>query len=274
MSGHSKWSKIKRQKGAADVKKGKIFSQLSKMVTLAAKDGGGDASMNPALKLAIEKAKQANMPADNIDKAVKKGTGEIEGGAIEEVLYEAYGPGGIALIIEGATDNTNRTVAEIKHILSRNNSRLGGAGSVKWMFSRFGYLEINKKDLEISDDELEMAIIDSGAEDFNVLTPPSPPLSGGEKLDYPLSEEKGLPGEKGLLGEEEMVVVYTKPEDLYKVKKNLEKNNIKASDIGFEWKAKNKIKIDDEKVIKQIEKLFEALEEQEDVNEVYSNLLE
>ena len=252
MSGHSKWSKIKRQKGAADVRKGKIFSQLSKAVTLAAKSGGGDAGMNPALKLAVEKAKQANMPSDNIEKAIKKGTGEIEGGAIEEVLYEAYGPGGIALIIEAATDNTNRTVAEIKHILSRNNGRLGEAGSVKWMFERFGYLEIEKKDLEMSEDDLEMAIIDSGAEDFRTLTPSNSPLSGGE----------------------EMIVVYTKPEDLYKVKENLEKSKIRISDTGFEWKAKNKMKIEDEKINKQVEKLFEALDEQEDVGEVFSNLEE
>ena len=242
MSGHSKWSKIKRQKGVADVKKGKIFSQLSRVVTLTAKDGGGDASMNPALKLAIEKAKQANMPLDNIDKAIKKGTGELEGGAIEEVLYEVYGPSGIAMIIEGATDSTNRTVAEIKHILSRNNGRLGEAGSVKWMFERFGYLEIDKKDLKISEDDLEMLIIEAEAEDFNVL--------------------------------DDVVVAYTKPEDLYKVKENLEKNNIKINDTGFEWKAKDKIKVDDEKINKQIERLFEALDEQEDVGEVFSNLEE
>jgi len=242
MSGHSKWSKIKRQKGIADVKKGKIFSQLSKAVTLAVKDGGGDMSMNPALKLAVEKAKQANMPADNIDKAIKKGTGELEGGTIEKVLYEVYGPGGIAIIIEGTTDNTNRTVAEIKHILSRNNGRLGGAGSVKWMFERFGYLEIDKKDLEISEDDLEMFIIEAEAEDFNFI--------------------------------DDVAVVYTKSEDLYKVKENLEKNNIKINETGFEWKAKDKIKVDDEKVNKQIERLFEALDEQEDVEEVFSNLEE
>ncbi len=242
MSGHSKWSKIKRQKGVADVKKGKVFSQLSKAVTLTAKDGGGDSSMNPALKLAIEKAKQANMPLDNIEKAIKKGTGELEGGTIEKVLYEVYGPGGIAVIIEGTTDNTNRTVAEIKHILSRNNGRLGGAGSVKWMFNCFGYLEIDKNNLSIGEDDLEMAIIDAGAEDFNSL--------------------------------DDMVVIYTKPEDIYKVKENLEKNNIKISETGFEWKAKNKIKVDDEKVNKQIERLFEALDEQEDVEEVFSNLEE
>ena len=253
MSGHSKWSKIKRQKGVADVKKGKIFSQLSKAVTLTAKDGGGDSSMNPALKLAIEKAKQANMPLDNIEKAIKKGTGELAGGTIEEVLYEVYGPGGIAMIIEGTTDNTNRTVAEIKHILSRNNGRLGEAGSVKWMFERFGYLEIDKSDLKISEDDLEIIIIDSGAEDFNSLTP-QPPLLGGQV--------------------EEIVIVYTKPEDVYKVKESLEKNNIKIGDTGFEWKAKNKIKVDDERINKQIEKLFETLDEQEDVGEVFSNLEE
>ena len=240
MSGHSKWSKIKRQKGVADVKKGKIFSQLSKMVTLTAKSGGGDASMNPALKLAVEKAKQANMPLDNIEKAIKKGTGELEGGAIEEVLYEAYGPEGVALIIEGTTDNTNRTVAEIKHILSMGGGRLGEVGSVKWMFERFGYLEVDKKDLSISDDDLEMLIIDSGADDFKLI--------------------------------DDVAVVYTKPEDLYKAKENLEKNNIKISETGFEWKAKNTIKIDDEKINARIERLFEALNEQEDVSEVSSNL--
>jgi YebC/PmpR family DNA-binding regulatory protein len=242
MSGHSKWSKIKRQKGVADVKKGKVFSQLSKMVTLAAKSGGGDISMNPTLKLAVEKAKQSNMPLDNIDKAIKKGTGELEGGAIEEVLYEAYGPGGIAMIIEGATDNTNRTVAEIKHILSKSGGRLGEVGSVKWMFDKFGYLEIDKKDLEVNEDDLEMAIIESGADDFKLI--------------------------------DDIVVAYTKPEDLYKAKENLEKNNIKISDTGFEWKAKNTVKIDDEKINARIEKLFEALDEQEDVGEVSSNLEE
>ena len=242
MSGHSKWSKIKRQKGVADVKKGKIFSQLSKMVTLTAKSGGGDVSMNSALKLAVEKAKQANMPLDNIDKAIKKGTGELEGGAIEEVLYEAYCPEGIALIIEGTTDNTNRTVAEIKHILSKNNGRLGEVGSVKWMFDKFGYIEIDKKDLEMSEDNLEMMIIEAGAEDFNSI--------------------------------DDVMVVYAKSEDLYKVKENLEKNNFTIGDVGFEWKAKNTIKIDDEKIHNKIEKLFEALDEQEDVNEVFSNLEE
>ena len=244
MSGHNKWSKIKRQKGVADAKKGKIFSQLSKQITLEAKHGG-DSAMNPGLKLMVEKAKQINMPSDNVEKAIKKGTGELEGGTIEEVLYEAYGPEGIALIIEGTTDNTNRTVAEIKHALSKNGGRLGEAGSVKWMFDRFGYIEINMEDLQMSEEETEMMVIDSGAEDFSVA---------------PAEEDH------------QIIVVYTKPEDLYRVKERLEKNNLKNGDVGFEWKAKNTIKIEDEKIHERIEKLFEALDEQEDVNDVSSNL--
>ncbi len=223
------------------MKKGKVFSQISKMITIAAKSGG-DPDFNPTLSIAIEKAKQVNMPADNIEKAIKKGTGELEGGMVEEVLYEAYGPGGIALIIEATTDNTNRTVAEIKHLLTINNGRLGEAGSVKWMFDRFGYIEIKIGENKLSEDELEMAVIEAGAEDF-------------KSIDNDL-------------------VVYTKPENLYKVKENLEKSKIKISDTCFEWKAKNLIKAEDEKVNNKIEKLFEALNEQEDVNEVYSNLEE
>ncbi len=223
------------------MKKGKVFSQISKMITIAAKSGG-DPDFNPTLNIAIEKAKQINMPADNIEKAIKKGTGELEGGMVEEVLYEAYGPGGVALIIEATTDNTNRTVAEIKHLLAINSGRLGEAGSVKWMFDRFGYIEIKIGENKLSEDELEMAIIEAGAEDF-------------KSIDNDL-------------------VVYTKPENLYKVKENLEKSNIKISEIGFEWKAKNLIKAEDEKINSQIERLFEALNEQEDVSEVYSNLEE
>lgn len=241
MSGHSKWAQIKRQKGVADVKKGKVFSQLSKMITIAAKNGG-DPDFNPSLRIAIEKAKKENMPADNIERAIKKGTGELEGNAIEEVLYEAYGPGGIALIIEAATDNSNRTVSEIKHILSRNNGRMGETGSVKWMFNHLGYLEIDKRRLEIGESDLESAIIDSGAEDFNF--------------------------------QDSIIIVYVKPADLYKTKDNLERRGIKISEVGFEWKAKNKIKIEDEKINRQIEKLFGELEKQEDVSEAHSNLEE
>lgn len=237
MSGHNKWTQIKRQKGTNDAKRSKIFAKLSKVITLAAKTSG-DPDANPVLKLAIEKAKQVNMPSDNIQKALKKGTGELAGGNLEEVLYEAYGPEGVALIIEATTDNNNRTVSEVKHILSVHSGRLGESGSVKWMFDRYGYLEISFNE-KIKTEDVEIQAIEAGAEDVNVL--------------------------------DNMVVIYVKPEDLYRVKSELEKNGLEILETGFEWKAKNKVKVDNE-VSGKIEALFEALDEQEDVNEVYSNL--
>lgn len=239
MSGHNKWTQIKRQKGTNDAKRSKIFAKLSKAITLAAKNSG-DADANPVLKLAIDKAKAVNMPSDNIQKAIKKGTGELEGGNLEEVLYEAYGPEGVALIIEATTDNNNRTVSEVKHILSVHGGRLGESGSVKWMFDRFGFLEI-MRDEKINAEEAEMRAIEAGAEDVNVL--------------------------------DDMIVIYTKPEDLYRVKSELEKNGLVAAESGFEWKAKNKMRVGADTGAK-IEALFEALDEQDDVNDVYSNLEE
>jgi len=241
MSGHSKWKQIKRQKGVADVKRGKVFSQLSKMITIAARSGG-DPDFNPNLRIVIEKAKKSNMPADNIEKAIKKGTGELAGATIEEVTYEGYGPGGIALIIECTTDSNNRTVSEIKNILSKNGGRFGESGSVKWMFDRFGFVEIEMSASGMGKDELEMNIIDAGAQDFEEI---------GNSL-----------------------VVYTKPEDIYKVKENLEKRKLVIHDTGFEWRPKNKIKIEDKNVKKQIETLFDAIDAHDDVNEIYSNMEE
>jgi len=140
MSGHSKWSKVKHQKAITDVQKGKIFSKISKMITIAARDGGNP-EMNSKLRMAIEKAREVNMPRDNIERAIKKGTGEAKGVKIEEISYEAYGPGGIALIIEVATDNKNRTLSEIKHIFSKFGGRFADKRSVKWMFSQKGIIE-------------------------------------------------------------------------------------------------------------------------------------
>jgi len=237
MCGHNKWSQIKRQKGVNDAKRSKVFAKLGKMITLAAKHGG-EVEMNPTLKIAVDKARQVNMPADVIKKAIQKGTGELAGVTIEEILYEAYGPEGTPLIIEATTDNNNRTVSEVKHILSKNSGRLGESGSVKWMFDRFGYVEITrtpKMDVEA----MEMMAIEAGAEDVNVLEP--------------------------------VVVIYTKPEDLYLVKSEIEKRGLAVFESGFEWKAKEKVKASDE-LAGKIETLFEALDEQEDVNEVYSNL--
>lgn len=237
MCGHNKWSQIKRQKGLNDSKKAKAFSRISKMITIAAKNGG-DVETNPSLKIAVDKAKQVNMPADNIKRAIQKGTGELAGGVIEEVLFEAYGPEGVALMIEATTDNNNRTVSEVKHILSSNGGRLGESGSVQWMFDRFGYLEI-PKDEKTDIESVELAAIEAGAEDVSVL--------------------------------DLIVVVYVKPEDLFLVKENLEKNGVVVSETGFEWKAKNKVSVSDE-VSSRIEAIFDALDEQDDVNEVYSVL--
>lgn len=237
MCGHNKWSQIKRQKGVNDAKKSKAFAKLGKVITLAAKHGG-EVEMNPTLKLAVDKAKAVNMPAENIKKAIKKGTGELAGGAIEEILYEAYGPEGTPLIIEATTDNNNRTVSEVKHILSKNGGRLGESGSVKWMFDRFGYVEITRTP-EMDVEAVELSAIEAGAEDVVVL--------------------------------ESVVVVYMKPEDFYRVKSEIEKQDLAIFESGFEWKAKEKHQADAE-LAGKIEALFEALDEQEDVNEVYSNL--
>lgn len=239
MSGHNKWSQIKRQKGANDAKRSKVFTKLGKMISLLSR-GGGDPDANPALKIAVEKAKQVNMPADNIQKAIKKGMGELEGEKVEEILYEAYGPEGIPLIIEATTDNNNRTVAEVKHILSKYGGRLGESGSVKWMFDHFGYLEI-PLGTKINAEEVELQAIELGAEDVSVL--------------------------------DDVAVIFVKPEDLSLVKNGLEFSGYKISEAGFEWRAKNKVKVDAE-VNRKIETLFEALDEQDDVNEIYSNLKE
>jgi YebC/PmpR family DNA-binding regulatory protein len=148
MSGHSKWSTIKRKKGAKDAKRGAEFTRLGKDITLASREGGGDINMNAALRLAVKKAKASNMPNDNIDRAIKKGTGELPGVKYESYIYEGYGPKGIALLIEVLTDNKNRTVPEIRHLLSKNNGNLGESGCVNWMFEKKGNILINKKNLD------------------------------------------------------------------------------------------------------------------------------
>ena len=237
MSGHNKWTQIKRQKGANDAKRSQIFAKISKVITLAAKNGG-DPDANPALKIAIDKAKAVNMPSDNIQKAIKKGTGELAGESVEEVLYEAYGPEGVALIIEATTDNNNRTVSEVKHILSKNGGRLGESGSVKWMFDHLGYVEI-PRDADSDPEKIELSAIEAGAQDVEV--------------------------------QEDAVIAYVGPEDIYHIKNEMEKEGFHISESGFEWKAKSKIKAD-ANLSEKIETLFDLLDEQEDVTEVYSNL--
>jgi YebC/PmpR family DNA-binding regulatory protein len=179
MSGHSKWATIKRKKGKADAERGRIFTKLIREITVAARNGGGDPNGNPRLRSAILAAKQNNMPADNVDRAIKKGTGELPGVTYEESIYEGYGPGGVAILVEVLTDNRNRTTSEIRHILTRNNGRLGEAGSVAWMFEQKGLLVVEKSS-GASEDDLIMVALESGADDvkdlgdsWEVLTPPA-----------------------------------------------------------------------------------------------------
>jgi len=210
MSGHSHWHKVRFAKGTADEKRGKLFSKLARLITIAAKEGGGDPEANSSLRIAVETAKKANMPKDNIEKAVKRGTGELAGEKLEEVLIEAYGPGGVALIIEGITDNKNRTVGELKQILQQHTGKLVEAGSVKWMFERKGAialdLEAQEKE-ELTDKEaLELAAIEAGADD--------------------------------VAWHETLLIVYTKPNELEQVKKVFEEQGITVESAGLDWVAK------------------------------------
>jgi YebC/PmpR family DNA-binding regulatory protein len=177
MSGHSKWHTIKHKKGALDAKRGKLFTKLIKEITVAARTGGGDVDANARLRKAVSDAKAGNMPNDTIDRAIKRGTGELEGVSYEEITYEGYGPGGVALMVESVTDNRNRTVAEIRHMFSKNGGNLGEAGSVGWMFDKKGYIVVDKN--AKSEDELFEIVTDAGAEDlrddednFEVITSP------------------------------------------------------------------------------------------------------
>lgn len=241
MSGHSKWSKIKRGKAITDAKRGKIFSKMARIISVAAKEKGPDPKFNPSLRMAIEKAKEANMPNDNIERAIAKVSGGGDDISLEEFLYEAYGPGGIAVLIEGLTDNKNRTLTEIKNILNKNNGKFVESGGVSYLFSRKGVILIDKTVNSINSDDLEMAAIEAGAEDTK--------WQSEEKLE-----------------------IYTTLDKLEKTKNNLEEKNIIIESSSLEWVAPNEIEVKDEKIKNQIEKLFEALEEQDDINEIYSNL--
>lgn len=238
MSGHSHWHQIRFKKGIEDAKRSKVFSKLSKEITIAARDGGGDLVFNPTLRSIVDKSKLANMPADSIDKAIKKGTGELEGVSYEEFIVEAYGPAGTALMIDGITDNKNRSLGEIKLIISQHGGKVVNEGAIKWMFEKKGVLNIN--DLRgKSKDDLELLAIEAGAEDVN--------------------------------WEEEFLYIYTKPEDLEKTRKALEEKGLKAESANLEWVPKENIEVNDE-VREKNQRLFEALDEHDDVSNVYSNI--
>ncbi len=236
MSGHSKWATIKRKKAALDAKRGKTFTRLIKEITIAARHGGGDPDGNPRLRLAVDNAKAANMPADNIERAIKKATGELEGATIHEVIYEGYGPGGIAILVEAATDNKNRMIAEMRHVFGKNNGTLGEANSVSWMFERKGIITV-KRDSK-SEDEMMEIILDAGADDLQT--------------------------------EEEFFEVTTSLESFEAVRKALLGKKMTIENASLHWVAKNHVASIGEDAEKLM-KLVEALEDCDDVQNVFTN---
>ena len=237
MSGHSKWSTIKRKKAAVDSKRGKIFTTLIKEITIAAREFGGDAGTNPRLRQAVSSARDANMPQDNIKRAIMKGTGELPGVTYEECAYEGFGPGGVAIFMEVLTDNKNRTVAEIRHLITKYGGNLGENGSVSWMFDKKGQIIISKVDQ--NEDNLFEDSINAGAEDFDE--------------------------------DEDNFIVNTGPLEMMNVRKILEDNSYKIDSAKVEMLPKNLHKIDKDKSEKAI-MLLEAIEDHEDIKSVYTNL--
>jgi YebC/PmpR family DNA-binding regulatory protein len=236
MSGHSKWSTIKRKKGKADQERGKLFTRLIKEITVAARDGGGDPDANPRLRTAVENAKANNMPTANIEKAVKRGTGELPGISYEEYSYEGYGPQGVAIMVETLTDNKNRTTAEIRHILSKYNGHLGEVGCVAWMFTQKGTVTVDKG--KVDEDTLISLALEAGAEDVK--------------------------------DEGDFFEIITSPADFDKVKKGLGENSIDFTNAELSREPQTVIKLEG-KPAEQILKLMDALEEQDDVQKVYAN---
>jgi YebC/PmpR family DNA-binding regulatory protein len=240
MSGHSKWATSHRQKEIVDAKRGKIFTRLGYNISLAAKQGG-DPETNFKLRIAIDKAREANMPKENIERAVKRGTGELEGEQIEETVYEGFGPGGVAMIVEALTTNRNRAVANIKHLFSKHGGNIGASGSVAWMFDRRGVIRIAEEDLKNKNlEELELKLIDLGAVDV-------------------IKELEGL-------------VVFTEPADLDKIKKEVETMGNKIAGAETEYVPKNKVASTDPAGQESFDKLLDELEADEDVSNYYSNL--
>lgn len=237
MSGHSKWSTIKRKKGAVDAKRGKIFTRLIKEITVAARMGGGDPDGNPRLRSAIASAKTENMPKDNIERAIKKGTGELEGAVYEEITYEGYGPGGVAILVDCMTDNKNRTVADIRHYFSKSGGNLGESGCVSWMFDRKGTIWVDKE--TIDEEELMDKALEAGATD--------------------------------VFEEDNVFQVETEPDDFQTVRENLEADGVQFLEASVAMVPKNTVDITDEKTARQILKLLENLEDHDDVQNVYAN---
>jgi len=239
MSGHSKWSTIKHRKAAQDAKRGKIFTKLIKELTISARIGGSDLDSNPRLRTAVANAKSQSMPKDNIERAIKKGAGELDGAIYEEIIYEGYGPHNVAIIVEAMTDNRNRTIASVRHAFSKCNGNLGSSNSVKYMFDRIGSIMINKNIVE--EDFLTELILESGAEDLITEDP-------------------------------DVYQIITSITHFDAIRSFLEQKNISMVGAEIIWSPKNRIEIDDYKKAEQIIKLIEMLEDDEDTKSVHSNL--
>ncbi len=238
MSGHSKWSTIKHKKGAADARRGKLFSKLSRAIMVAAKEGGSDPATNLALQNAVEKARSYSMPKDNIERAIAKGAGEgTDGASFETVVYEGYGPEGVAVIVEALTDNRNRTASEVRHMFSKHGGNLGATGAVAWQFERRGVVLVSGDDVD--EDELVLAAADAGADDV---------------------ERDGT-----------TFVVSSSPDELSAVRQALDAAGFTLESVGLSMVPKTTVAIGDESTAKQVVRLVEGLEEFDDVQDVYAN---
>ena len=237
MSGHSKWSTIKRKKGAEDAKRGKVFTRLARDITIAARSGGGDPDTSPALRLAIDRARGANMPKDNIERAVKRGTGELEGGQLEEVFYEGYAPHGAALLLKCLTDNRNRTLADVRRVFNRGGGSLSEAGAVTWMFDSKGLITVDCRGMDA--DDIFLMAVEAGAEDVEIS--------------------------------EGFVELYTAPGDLHVVRDSLVGRGLAVEDAELAMVPKTPMSLGEKETLQTLN-MIEALEELDDVQQVYSNL--
>ncbi len=237
MSGHSKWANIKHKKGAADARRGKVFGKLIKEITIAARMGGSDPDGNPRLRSAIASAKAENMPKDNVERAIKKGAGELEGEIYEEILYEGYGPGGVAVLVECMTDNRNRTVADVRSFFSKSGGNLGESGCVSWMFDKKGSILIEKD--KVDEEKLMDLALEAGAED--------------------------------VVDEDDIFQVLTEPDDFNAVRESLEADGLEFIEAKISMVPKNVVDVTEEKVAKRLMVLLDSLEDNDDVQNVHAN---
>jgi YebC/PmpR family DNA-binding regulatory protein len=239
VSGHSKWANIKHKKAKTDAIKGRIFTKLAREIMVAARAGGADPNGNFRLKIAIDNAKAANLPNDNIQRAIQKGAGAGEGANYEELRYEGYGPGGVAIMVELMTDNRNRTASEMRHLFSKNGGNLGETGSVSWMFTEKGQLDVPKEDLKMDEDEIMLLALEAGAED--------------------------------VASEDESYEIFTEPDSMQEVRQVLLDSKIPIENVAINLIPVNRVEIADIEQAKKIIKLIDSLESHDDVQKVYTN---